>query len=74
MNFKKFLSLDVNYSSMRLSFILCVVTGCLGGMSLCIIDLFINQGKNIATIAIVIASYLGPAFLGKVGQTKIEKN
>lgn len=59
-------------SSMRLGFMFCVITGCFGGIGACILDIIMNQGKNIAAIAIVIGAYLTPAFYGKQAQAKAE--
>lgn len=58
MNLIQFFRSDTNYSSMRLGFIICVLTGCLGGIGLCVLDLVINKGKNIVGLGLIIAAYL----------------
>jgi len=59
-------------SSMRAGFLLCVTGAVVGGISLSILDIIFNQGKNLLAIAAIIAAYLSPAFYGKKEQKKTE--
>lgn len=70
--FVEFLKSDTNYSSMRLGFITCIYASTIGGITLAILDIVLNKGKNLLGVAGVIGALGVPAFYGKQAQSKNE--
>lgn len=57
---------------MRLAFLICVITGCVGGLSLGILDIVLNKGKNLLGVSAIITAINAFAFYGKQAQAKSE--
>ena len=73
MSIQEYLKSDSKASSMRLGFIISVWFACAGGFILAILDICINEGKNLLGVAAVIGVIQGFAFGGKTFSGKFEK-
>jgi hypothetical protein len=69
---KEYLMKGTKQSSMRLGFIHAIFVSCYGGFILAILDIVLNEGKNLIGVAAVQTGLAGVAFYGKKEQSKTE--
>lgn len=65
MPLKDYLKSNTKESSMRLGFIICVITGCACGLILGVLDEVLNDGENLLGVAAISTGILAAAFTAK---------
>lgn len=73
MSLNEYLTAGNSKSSMRLGFIWSVITGCVGGFILAVLDIILNHGANLLGVAAVVGAWQLFAFGGKAYSGKWEQ-